>query len=116
MPVRALPHALPTSAPKASFAATPEHGQILDIGGSFLKGVYGDKLKDTLAAIAESRDTPTLPDELLYDDKGLLIWNQIISIPEFYQTHDEIALFDLHSAEIISHVDENVTMIDLGSG
>ncbi|OAA79323.1 DUF323 domain-containing protein [Akanthomyces lecanii RCEF 1005] len=116
MPARALPHALPTSAPKASFAATPAHGQILDIGGSFLKGVYGDKLKDTLAAIAESRDTPTLPDELLYDDKGLLIWNQIISIPEFYQTHDEIALFDLHSAEIISHVDENVTMIDLGSG
>ncbi|OAQ96187.1 hypothetical protein LLEC1_02264 [Akanthomyces lecanii] len=116
MPTRTLPQSQPTSASKVSFAASPQHGQILDIGGSCLKGVYGDKLKDTLAAIAESRDMPTLPDELLYDDKGILIWNQIISIPEFYQTHDEIALFDLNSAEIISHVTKNVTIIDLGSG
>lgn len=101
---------------KVTSAATPEHGEILDIGGSCLKGVYIDQLKESLAAINDSRDIPTLPDELLYDDKGLLIWNQIIAIPEFYQTHDEIALFDINSCEIIRHVPENVTMIDLGSG
>ncbi|KAJ3476229.1 hypothetical protein NLG97_g9195 [Lecanicillium saksenae] len=117
MPSRIQHQALLAPRRKPSLAAaTPEHGDILDIGGSCLRGVYVDKLKDTLAAITESRDTPTLPDELLYDDKGLLIWNQIISIPQFYQTHDEIALFNLNSAEIIRHVPENVTMIDLGSG
>ncbi len=107
---------IPGHARKASPDATPEHGRILDIGGSSLRGLYVDRLEDTLAAIADSTDTPTLPDELLYDDKGLLIWNQIISIPEFYQTHDEIALFDLNSSEIIDEVPRNVTMIDLGSG
>lgn len=109
---------LTTARRKLSVALTPEHGEILDIGGSCLRSVYVDQLKRTLTDIDNDEDTspPTLPDELLYDDKGLLIWNQIISIPEFYQTHDEIALFDLNSAEIIRHVPDNVTMVDLGSG
>lgn len=97
-------------------AATPEHGEILDIGGSCLKSVYVNQLKETLTAVNDSQEVPTMPDELLYDDNGLLIWNQIISIPQFYQTHDEIALFDRNSTEILRHVPENVTMIDLGSG
>ncbi|OAA42402.1 DUF323 domain-containing protein [Beauveria brongniartii RCEF 3172] len=105
-----------SSADRSSVAAIPEHGQILDIGGSALKCLNIDKLKDTLTAIAESKDAPTLPDELLYDDVGLLMWNKIMSIPQFYQTHDETALFDLNSAEIIRQLPRHVTMIDLGSG
>ncbi|KAM3500494.1 hypothetical protein MY11210_009513 [Beauveria gryllotalpidicola] len=103
-------------ADKSSAAAIPEHGQILDIGGSALKCLNIDKLKDTLTAIAESKDAPTLPDELLYDDVGLLMWNKIMSIPQFYQTHDETALFDLNSAELIRQLPRHVTIIDLGSG
>ncbi|KAM3538460.1 hypothetical protein ARSEF1564_008621 [Beauveria bassiana] len=96
--------ALPTTAEKPPVADIPEHGKILDIGGSALKRLNIDKLNDTLTAIAESRDAPTLSDELLYDGVGLLMWNKIMSIPQFYQTHDEKALFDLNSSEIIRQV------------
>ncbi|EGX93134.1 DUF323 domain-containing protein [Cordyceps militaris CM01] len=101
---------------KTLVAAAPQHGHILDIGGSALKDLCVDRVKDTLDAIANSRGSPTLPDELLYDDEGLLLWNDIISIPQFYQTHDETALFKSNSSEIIRHVPKNITMIDLGSG
>lgn len=119
MPSRTQEHTLPIPVSKANFAATPKHGHILNIGGSSIKGLCADKLNQTLAEIAlsdYSHTPPTLPDELLYDDKGLLIWNDIISIPEFYQTHDETALFDINSDEIISHIPRDITMIDLGSG
>jgi uncharacterized SAM-dependent methyltransferase len=46
----------------------------------------------------------------------LPIWNEIIFTPEFYQTHDEIALFDAHGRDIIKRLQPGVTMIDLGVG
>ena len=91
-------------------------GDIDDIGGSRLGHGVVRRLKRTLTAVYKPDEKPTLPDELLYDDQGLFIWNDIISIPEFYQTHDEIALFDSNGAEIASRVPDNTTMIDLGAG
>lgn len=89
---------------------------ILDIGGSILSDDIAQRLKRALTGIYKPGEKPTLPDELLYDGLGLFIWNEIIMIPEFYQTHDEIALFDNNGADIVSHIPDNVTMIDLGAG
>ncbi|CAM1502063.1 Fc.00g040470.m01.CDS01 [Cosmosporella sp. VM-42] len=80
-----------------------------------------DGVKRRLIEALETTPSPTskpwtLPDELLYDDVGLPIWNEIIFTPEFYQTHDEIALFDAHGAEIAARVPTGITMIDLGAG
>ncbi|TQV97662.1 hypothetical protein V2A60_006599 [Cordyceps javanica] len=116
MDIQTQPRTVPIASQNESVATTPDHGSILDIGGGSLESLYVGKLKETLAAIADSRSVPTLPDELLYDNTGLLIWNRIISIPQFYQTHEETTLFDRNASEIIRHVPENVTIIDLGSG
>ena len=95
---------------------TPAHGDVVDIGGSRMYGDVGERLTSALTAVYMPNAKPTLPDELLYDDVGLPIWNEIIFIPEFYQTHDEMNLFDIHGAEVAARVDPGVTMIDLGAG
>ena len=94
----------------------PCHGAVVDIGGSDMYGDVGERLMQTLKATYSSDAKPTLPDELLYDDVGLPIWNEIIFTPEFYQTHDEIALFDANGADIAARVRSGITVIDLGAG
>ncbi|KAH7019401.1 hypothetical protein EDB80DRAFT_759657 [Ilyonectria destructans] len=85
---------------------TPRHGAVIDIGGSL----------DALRAPYSANAKPVLPDELLYDDVGPPIWNEIIFTPEFYQTHDEIVLFDKHGADIAARVQQGITVVDLGAG
>ena len=100
----------------STFAA-PCHGDIVDIGASKMYDGVKRRLIEALETIPSPQAKPwTLPDELLYDDVGLPIWNEIIFTPEFYQTHDEIALFDTHGAEIAARVPTGITMIDLGAG
>ncbi|KAK5995123.1 Ergothioneine biosynthesis protein 1 [Cladobotryum mycophilum] len=94
----------------------PSHGDVIDIGGSKMYDDVGGRLCRALTAVYGPNSKPTLPDELLYDDVGLPIWNEIIFTPEFYQTHDEIALFDTHGTDVAKRVNPGVTMIDLGAG
>ncbi|KAK1994996.1 hypothetical protein LX36DRAFT_660034 [Colletotrichum falcatum] len=95
--------------------ATPKHGSVLDIGGGKISSHILDDLRRVLVAAAAA--PPTMPDELLYDDKGLAIWADIIFTPQFYQTRDEIVLFQRHSGELArDYIPEDATMIDLGAG
>ncbi|KEY71593.1 hypothetical protein S7711_06054 [Stachybotrys chartarum IBT 7711] len=104
------------------------HGEVLDIGGS---GVFSEVRKGLVKTL-EANYNPdcklALPDELLYDDVGLDIWSKIISTAEFYQTADEIAIFENHGAEVAKllkpeattidakPLNTEVTIIDLGAG
>jgi EasF-like predicted methyltransferase len=90
----------------------PIHGAVVDIGGSNMYDDVAKRLEETLVAPYSSTSKPTLPDELLYDDVGLPIWNEIIFTPEFYQTHDEIALFDKHGADVAARCQAGVTIVD----
>jgi EasF-like predicted methyltransferase len=92
------------------------HGEILDIGGGRMYGNVREQLAKVLEKAYNSKNKPTLPDEILYHENGLGIWNLIIFQPEFYQTFDEISLFDAHGMDIVSRMTAGVTMIDLGAG
>lgn len=92
---------------------TPRHGAVIDIGGSQMYGDVSERLMEALKAPYSANAKPVLPDELLYDDVGLPIWNEIIFTPEFYQTHDEIVLFDKHGADIAARVQQGITVVDL---
>lgn len=97
-------------------AKIPEHGTVLDIGGGSMSSHILDDLRAVFAAAARDGEQPTMPDELLYDDKGLAIWADIIFTREFYQTRDEILLFELNSPEIAAHIPDGAIMVDLGAG
>jgi hypothetical protein len=98
----------------------PKHGEILDIGGSKMMSDVEQRLRELFpeptGETHDAKSNITLPDELLYTDRGLEIWNEIIFTPEFYQTHDEIAIFDNHGEEVVSRSDDGVVLIDLGAG
>jgi uncharacterized SAM-dependent methyltransferase len=93
-----------------------KHGNIIDIGGSQMRGFVATRLQSCLKASPKPNEPATLPDELLYDEDGLLIWNDIIAIPQFYQTQDEIEIFKCNALELVQRVRPGVTMIDLGAG
>lgn len=93
--------------------SAPCHGVVIDIGGSDMYEDVSTRLVETLKAPYSQSCKPVLPDELLYDDVGLPIWNDIIFTPEFYQTHDEITLFNIHGSELAKRVQQGTTVIDL---
>ncbi|PHH62492.1 hypothetical protein CDD81_7065 [Ophiocordyceps australis] len=112
------PHLPLSMAGPATATLAPRHGAVVDIGGSAMNDDVGHKLACVIQTPCSSTtvEKPTLPDECLYDDIGLPIWNEIIQTPEFYQTHDEIALFDLNGPEIVANTKPGTTLIDLGAG
>lgn len=92
------------------------NGSVVDIGGSSMQDNLGKRLRSILEQPYNENNKPTLPDELLYDDIGLSIWNKIIFTPEFYQTHDEIDLLKKYGMYIARQAKPGVTIIDLGAG
>lgn len=91
------------------------HGAVIDIGGSAMGAAILTRLRDALYDTPEGSPI-VLPDELLYDDKGLAIWAEIIFTPENYQATDEMKLFEANSPEIAKHIPEESVMVDLGAG
>ncbi|KAG5982959.1 hypothetical protein E4U55_001059 [Claviceps digitariae] len=98
------------------FDGVKAHGNVINIGGADMSSDITERLLSALQAPYDYNNKPILPDELLYDDDGLPIWNDIISTPEFYQTHDEISLLKKHGDSIARLVSPGVTIVDIGAG
>jgi EasF-like predicted methyltransferase len=104
----------------------PAHGEVASIGGHEMTSNIKQRFVDTMMSSGEcERIVKTLPDEALYDDTGLPIWNDIIFTDEFYQTHDEIAIFEKHGVDVVNEVHRAIeackttrpiTIMDLGAG
>lgn len=103
-------------APEPSPDQLPDHGDVVDIGGSSLSIEVAQKLERALTANFGPMAIPSFPDELLYDDVGLQIWGELIFTKDFYQTHDEIRLLDKHGRELVDRLEDGVVIIDLGAG
>lgn len=91
----------------------PSNGQVIDIGGS--------RLDESLRSMLISRMlTPgkqcVLPSALLSDDNGSSLWRELNRMPDYYQTRDEIALLEVHGAEIADLIPPNAILVDIGCG
>lgn len=94
----------------------PVPGSVLDIGGGALERYLRDRFEVSLSSAYENSKTPYLPEEFLYLGSGLHIWRNLVFHPSYYQTHDEIKLFQKNGQEIASYISSNSTLVDLGSG
>lgn len=56
---------------------------------------------------------PTL---LLYDAKGLKLFEKITYLDEYYPTNAEIEVLTTHAKRIVERIPENAQLIELGSG
>ncbi|KAG5950565.1 Ergothioneine biosynthesis protein 1 [Claviceps sorghi] len=100
--------------PKTAFKPRGQTHNVIDIRRS---KVHFD-LKDALISSFNPSDggAPTLPTLLLYDEKGLQLFEQITFLDEYYLTNYEIELLKKHSCEIAAKVPDGSMLIELGSG
>ncbi|KAF9253346.1 hypothetical protein DTO013E5_266 [Penicillium roqueforti] len=59
------------------------------------------------------RSFPTL---LLYDTKGLKLFEDITYLDEYYLTNTEIEILTKHAKRIVARIPENAQLVELGSG
>ena len=87
---------------------------ILDIRrgntSSFLLNELGEKLR------GEQGKEKQLPTILLYDERGLRLFEEITYLEEYYLTNAEIEALKTHSDSIAKEIPHGVQMIELGSG
>ncbi|CAJ0541597.1 Ff.00g081300.m01.CDS01 [Fusarium sp. VM40] len=86
---------------------------IIDIRGKHVE----INLKEQIASMFNPEDGPRkLPTLLLYNERGLQIFEDITYLDEYYLTNYEIELLRKSSAEIASQIPEDSMVIELGSG
>ena len=57
-----------------------------------------------------------LPTELLYDEHGAGVFEQITHLEEYYLTRCETDLLRVRSAELAPYIPDNATIVELGAG
>ncbi len=80
-----------------------------DMGFSLVDDLY----KSLNPAEGTPRSFPTL---LLYDTKGLKIFEEITYLDEYYLTNAEIEVLTTHAKRIVERIPENAQLVELGSG
>eukprot|EP00842_Homolaphlyctis_polyrhiza_P006612 jgi/Hompol1/6952/HPOL_005156-RA len=122
-----------TSSADAVFA---RNSNIIDIRGNSANTNTTTSLTSAIKDALLSRSTPftdpriaraggipkqellrSIPTMVLYDDKGLEIFDKITYIDEYYLTNAEINIFENHAAEIVDrHIRNGSALIELGCG
>ncbi|KAJ9066057.1 hypothetical protein DSO57_1013499 [Entomophthora muscae] len=68
---------------------------------------------DGISGGSGEKNIPTL---VLYDDRGLQLFDQITYLDEYYLTGAEIDILQLQSAQIIENIPDGAAIVELGSG
>lgn len=88
--------------------------EIVDIHQDDIKFSLVDELYTSLnPAEDKPRSFPTL---LLYDTRGLKIFEKITYLDEYYLTNAEIEVLTTHARRIVERIPENAQLVELGSG
>ncbi|KAK3073168.1 hypothetical protein LTR53_005505 [Teratosphaeriaceae sp. CCFEE 6253] len=80
--------------------------------------IAGAELKQEILSGLKPADggEKTLPTLLLYDVKGLKLFERITYLEEYYLTNEEIKLLKEHAGSIAKQIPDNAIMVELGSG
>jgi len=65
------------------------------------------------ADISASKKITTM---VLYDDRGLQLFDEITYLKEYYLTQEEINILDRDSDKIVEHIPDNSVIVELGAG
>ncbi|KAJ5371067.1 Ergothioneine biosynthesis protein 1 [Penicillium cataractarum] len=88
--------------------------EIVDIHQDDLEFSLVDDLYKSLNPEEDKpRSFPTL---LLYDTRGLKIFEKITYLDEYYLTNAEIEVLTIHAKRIVERIPENAQLVELGSG
>lgn len=96
-------------APRSDAAVSIEDIRQGDIGNFVL-----DELHDGLRPVAGGEKR--LPTLLLYDEKGLGLFEDISYLDEYYLTNAEIEILQEHAAELAAFIPQGCVILELGAG
>lgn len=108
------------SIPVAPLAGTAAY-QIVDIRSTPSSGT-GDVFCDSnlVQSIVAGLDKPynckSIPTLVLYDNRGLQLFDQITYLPEYYLTNAEIDILKNKCHELLPHIPDGSAVIELGAG
>lgn len=72
---------------------------------------------DLYTSLNPSNGTPrSFPTILLYDAKGLKLFEKITYLDEYYLTNAEIEVLTKNAKRIVERIPENAQLVELGSG
>ncbi|KAI5310741.1 hypothetical protein KEM55_002670 [Ascosphaera atra] len=116
-----FPFGLPVvpEAPGTSGATTrsssnaPLHPQVIPIGS---KEKTGDNLSLRIIKGLSRYHQKYLPTEILYDKKGLELFNDITHLKEYYPTMAEYRVLERFANNIVDQLSDGVQLVELGSG
>jgi Histidine-specific methyltransferase, SAM-dependent len=102
-------------------ATSLEDDRVLDIGGSKLETGLKQAVEKELLwkggpHCPAGHPQRMLPWSLHSDDRGAALWSDITYLSRYYQTRDEIKLFQAHGKHVARHVHDNSVMLDMGCG
>lgn len=92
----------------------PGQMSILDIRERELSSSLLDQIREKLRP--GEGDEKQLPTLLLYDERGLKLFEDITYLPEYYLTNAEIEVLETHADRIAQVVLSGSQIIELGSG
>lgn len=80
-----------------------------DVGFSLVNDIH----KGIDPSVGPRRSMPTM---LLYDSKGLNLFEEITYLDEYYPTNAEIQVLETHAKSIVERIPNNGQLLELGSG
>lgn len=73
--------------------------------------------EDIYAGLSPEDGGPrSLPTMLLYDTKGLQLFEEITYLDEYYLTDAEIEVLTASAVQIVDRIPDNAQLLELGSG
>ncbi|KAI8602853.1 hypothetical protein EDD21DRAFT_303143 [Dissophora ornata] len=58
----------------------------------------------------------TIPTMVLYDDRGLQLYDEITYLDEYYLAQEEIEILERDGDKIVEHIPDNSVVVELGAG
>lgn len=85
---------------------------------TFIEAPGSSREQDFAGAVREgfSKKPRELSPRFFYDERGSELFEQILDLPEYYQTEKEIGILETYAGDILDTVASEVTMIEFGAG
>lgn len=80
------------------------------------KSLLGEMLRTDLGGGVSGQDPPKFPGLLLWDQRGLHLFEAITYSDEYYLTKSEIEILEQHAPEMAEKIAPGTILIELGSG
>lgn len=89
--------------------------EIIDIRTS--GSAFDSQIKDDiLAGLRNKSGQKTLPTVLIYNERGLKLFEDITYLDEYYLTNTEIAILEQYATDMAARIEDGGIIVELGSG